>query len=93
MEVASGVPGMSQGASEQPRDENRKVDGQDLGEDLDFHGGFLLFCFGMEEVKLLWVRFTNECRSGYREGVHEDVDSNQKQIIVDGSEAVCGAVD
>lgn len=64
-----------------------------MGEDLDFHGGFLLLCFGVEEVKLLWVRFTNEFRSDYRKGVHEDVDSNQKQIIVDGSEAVGGAVD
>lgn len=93
MEVAPGVPRMSQDASEEPRDESGEVDGQGLSEDLDFRGCPLLLGFGVEEVKLLWVCFPYEFRSDYREGVYKDVDSDQNEIILNGSEAVGGAVD
>ncbi len=93
VEVAPGVPRMSQDACDQPCDESGEVDGQGLSEDLDFHSGSLFLDFGVEEVELLWVCFPYEPRSDYREGVYKDVDSDQNEIIVNGSEAVCGAVD
>ena len=92
MVVASGVPRMSQDGCDQPCDESGEVDGQDLSEDLDFHSGLLLLKFGMEEVELLWVRFPYEFRPNYRDGVYEDIDSDQNQIILDGSEAIGGAI-
>lgn len=90
--VAPRVPCTSKDACDQPRDESGEVEGQDLSEDLDFHSGLLLLKFGMEEVELLWVRFPYEFRPNYREGVYEDIDSDQNQIILDGSKAIGGAI-